>query len=164
MSSSPVAWRRASSRSRPAICGSTESRERFMRSLEMVVLVMKNPGLAMRHPQAKSGLRGDFIEWVAESQFRGSGSSLASSAPYPDHSSKRSRFTRLAETNGILAANHSHLNESPSLLRPTSPNQGGIANQCQYLEEIFCETSHGRGGDAGLFYYSRACCRLRSWR
>jgi len=38
-------------------------------------------------------------------------SSLASSAPYPDHSSKRSRFTRLAETNGILAANHSHLNE-----------------------------------------------------
>src|SRR6267154_2559067 len=37
MSSRPVAWRRASSRRRSAICGSTESSGRFMRSLEVVV-------------------------------------------------------------------------------------------------------------------------------
>jgi len=53
----------------------------------------------------------------------------------PDHSSKRSRFTRLAETNGILAANHSHLNECAIAAQTDITNQGGLANQCQYLRK-----------------------------
>src|SRR5260370_727196 len=45
MSSRPVAWRLASSRRRPAICGSTESSGRFMRSLASVVLLIVVPRL-----------------------------------------------------------------------------------------------------------------------
>src|SRR5882762_301841 len=46
MSSRPVAWRLASSRRRPAICESTESSGRFMRSLAAVVVIMRWPHLA----------------------------------------------------------------------------------------------------------------------
>src|SRR6266566_2483046 len=42
ISSRPVAWRRASSRSRSAICGSTESSGRFMRSSAGGVDVIRN--------------------------------------------------------------------------------------------------------------------------
>jgi len=40
-----VAWRRASSRRKPAICGSTASRGWFMRSLASVVLLIVIPRL-----------------------------------------------------------------------------------------------------------------------
>src|SRR5712691_1656157 len=132
MSSSPVAWRPASSRRRPAICGSTESRGRFMRSLETVVLVMKYPHLAVRHRRR---------EWAAWRFYR--------------------MEWRKANFVARLAANHAHLDESPSLLRPTSPTKGGIANQCQCLEQIFSRTSHGC--DEGAFFCcSRVRCRLCS--
>jgi len=42
MSSMPVAWRLASSRRSSAICGSTESSGRFMRSLASVVRVISD--------------------------------------------------------------------------------------------------------------------------
>src|SRR5205807_5264435 len=62
ISSSPVAWRRASSRSRSAICGSTESSGRFMRSLaEEVSGVIASPRFLRRAGCAK--LNSDFIGW-----------------------------------------------------------------------------------------------------
>src|SRR5204862_5967106 len=69
MSSRPVAWRRASSRRRSAICGSTESRGRFMRSLAIVVLVMEWPQLARRVGAWYAGGEAILSDGVEESQF-----------------------------------------------------------------------------------------------
>src|SRR5260370_38824170 len=84
MSSRPVAWRLASSRRKSAICGSTESSGRFIRSFAMVVLVMKWPHLAWYVCARCAGGEAILSDEVEESQFPDSrGNEFQNGHPMP---------------------------------------------------------------------------------